>query len=1040
MDFQEIPHRFLKGITFGIYSSEELRKFSVIEITSIKTFDALGHPAANGLHDPALGPSEFNELCKTCGLSQFHCPGHFGHINLPLPVFNPFLLTILHKLLRGSCFNCHSLLASPIAVQLTLAQLRVLDYGLVGVAQEMQQMVAEFQEKESMSNILYIKDKLANHVNKALEGLDLEEAKKCSSVKNVVECRQRIVKNFIRDHLQKSGNKCYYCRTVQRPLSLYFFSCLVFKEKKAKSSKPLPSQSVEEECDDQERNENENISKLISSTNQSLLTAVEARDHLRKLWDKERTILQKLFGISNLAIDSHECPLDMFFLENVMVPPTRFRPISFMKGKKFENPQTAALKNVIHSSIVVRELLKSKKEGINLASAKDDALKSVLATVPGSNVTEKLHSARITLQLKVNAVTDTEMDKLSKEKYPGMKQILEKKEGLFRKHMMGKRVDYAARSVISPDPYIMSDEVGIPMVFATKLTYPQPVTPWNIRELRQAVINGPNVYPGAVLVKKEDGSVVKLSPTNHIQREAIAKKLLTPSHFNKKSQGNKIVYRHLQSGDILLLNRQPTLHKPSIMGHRVRVLPGEKTLRLHYANCKCYNADFDGEPTLHKPSIMGHRVRVLPGEKTLRLHYANCKCYNADFDGDEMNVHFPQSELARSEAYNIASVNYQYLVPKDGTPLSGLIQDHVVSGSLLSMRGTFFTREDYQELVFGALTFIQRPLKLLPPCIIKPKALWSGKQIISTVIINIIPLGKPPPTIEGSAKIAAKNWQNKTNQRYSIPLIESMSESTVIIRSGELLCGVLDKAHYGPTPYGLVHCCYELYGGQTSTLLLTSLARLFTHYLQIHIGFTLGIEDITVTSKANKKRWKIMKSAKKVGDKTIAEALDVTDYTNKSEIISKYQDAHLSKNDLGRKQIDAAMKTETDTFNNEINKICIPDGLWKKFPQNNLQLMIQSGAKGSSVNAMQISCLLGQIELEGKRVPLMISGKSLPSFLPYDTTPRAGGFVDGRFLTGIRPQEYFFHCMAGREDVLKGIINEIIIEDFRAYCGPRTLN
>ena len=77
--------------------------------------------------------------------------------------------------------------------------------------------------------------------------------------------------------------------------------------------------------------------------------------------------------------------------------------------------------------------------------------------------------------------------------------------------------------------------------------------------------------------------------------------------------------------------------------------------------------------------------------------------------------------------------------------------------------------------------------------------------------------------------------------------------------------------------------------------------------------------------------------------------------------------------------------------------------------------MVQSGAKGSTVNCMQISSLLGQIELEGKRPPLMCSGRFLPSFLPYDTSPRAGGFVAGRFLTGIRPQEYFFHCMAGRE-------------------------
>jgi DNA-directed RNA polymerase I subunit RPA1 len=75
-------------------------------------------------------------------------------------------------------------------------------------------------------------------------------------------------------------------------------------------------------------------------------------------------------------------------------------------------------------------------------------------------------------------------------------QILEKKEGLFRKNMMGKRVNYAARSVISPDPNINMDEIGIPMVFATSLTYPEPVTHWNVHELKQAVINGPNIYPG----------------------------------------------------------------------------------------------------------------------------------------------------------------------------------------------------------------------------------------------------------------------------------------------------------------------------------------------------------------------------------------------------------------------------------------------------------------------------------------------------------------------------------------------------------------
>lgn len=119
-----------------------------------------------------------------------------------------------------------------------------------------------------------------------------------------------------------------------------------------------------------------------------------------------------------------------------------------------------------------------------------------------------------------------------------------------------------------------------------------------------------------------------------------------------------------------------------------------------------------------------------------------------------------------------------------------------------------------------------------------------------------------------------------------------------------------------------------------------------------------------------------------------------------------------------RAQVDRKFKSIMDIYTNKINKTCLPLGLIKPFPMNNLQLMILSGAKGSMVNAMQISCLLGQIELEGKRPPLMISGKSLPSFAPYDASPRAGGFVDGRFMTGIQPQEFFFHCMAGREGLI----------------------
>lgn len=149
-------------------------------------------------------------------------------------------------------------------------------------------------------------------------------------------------------------------------------------------------------------------------------------------------------------------------------------------------------------------------------------------------------------------------------------------------------MNYAARSVISPDINIETNEIGIPPVFARKLTYPEPVTQQNIHELRQLVINGPKVHPGASLVQNEDGSQISLDRTTLEQRTAIANQLLTPQGEAESSLGppsrNKKVYRHIRDGDVVILNRQPTLHKPSMMVHRVKVLQGEKTIRMHYAN------------------------------------------------------------------------------------------------------------------------------------------------------------------------------------------------------------------------------------------------------------------------------------------------------------------------------------------------------------------------------------------------------------------------------------------------------------------------
>lgn len=963
----EIITQTIGSVNFQFYNSEEIRSLSVKEITNPQTFDLLLNPNPGGLYDNALGPVDKQDVCGTCGLNFVHCPGHMGHIELPIPVFNPVFFKIMLKVLQGSCFECTRVTVKDVPCRVFVSQMELLDHGLLTSAMDVESYANHLMLDQTDHTL--IPDQIQLWVKNRIKDNDEEK----ESSKNITAARSHFVNIFMKDYLTKSGN-CPHCKQKKKRIHHEHFNKILLQQRQVKKQKKKVM-NKENEIDEDDDDDELNPSK--SKGNQVFLPASELRQHVRGLWKNDKSLLQHLFKALSGALTDQ--PTDIFFLDAIPVPPSRFRPVSRLgDSKQFENMQTANLSKLILDSVIIRQIIELKHKESKDKSGTIE-IPANLSQVQGKTLTDKLQNSCVLLQTHVNCCYDADMDRLSTEQRNGIKQLLEKKEGLFRKNMMGKRVNYAARSVISPDPCINTNEIGIPEVFAKKLTYPQPVTPWNVHELRRAVINGPDKHPGASFVVNENGSKVMLNAKNKTQREAIAKQLLTPSKYGSV-MGCKQVYRHLKNGDVLLLNRQPTLHKPS---------------------------------------IQAHRARVLPGEKTLRLHYANCKAYNADFDGDEMNAHFPQNELGRAEAYTIAATDYQYLVPKDGTPLAGLIQDHMIAGASLTMRGRFFNRHDYCQLVYTALVDKKGEVELLNPALLKPRRMWSGKQVLSTVLINVIPKGKPALHLDGKAKINEKSWTSGWKQSYGIheSVSNDMGESHVIFRDGELLCGVLDKGHYGPTPYGLVHCCNELYGGAVAGQILTCFGRLFISFLQISRGFTLGVQDILVTKSADGKRTEAIEFSKTVGTDAASEALNVDLSADEEELLRSMKSAHFNRDDRQLREMDLSMKDKTDRIQNDISRACM-GGLEQVFPHNNLQFMVQSGAKGSTVNCMQISCLLGQIELEGRRPPLMLSGKTLPSFVNYDMSPRAGGFVTGRFLTGIRPQEYYFHCMAGREGLV----------------------
>lgn len=691
------------------------------------------------------------------------------------------------------------------------------------------------------------------------------------------------------------------------------------------------------------------------------LNPKEVHAALSELFEKEETILNIVYNC-RAARNISSVTADMFFIRNILVPPNKFRP----QPKEVDDEVTEAPENSLYKQILVQ------------CGIMNQIRAEIGGLVPESTTRHRdfrdLQNAWIGLQETVNSLIDSSRNPLQgaagRQNQDGIKQKLEKKEGLFRKNMMGKRVNFAARSVISPDPNIETNEIGVPPVFAKKLTYPEPVTNHNFYELKEAVLNGVEKWPGATAIENENGQVISLRTKNFEDRQAIANQLLAPSNTNVNGARNKKVHRHLNNGDIVLMNRQPTLHKPS---------------------------------------MMSHRARILPGEKTIRMHYANCNTYNADFDGDEMNLHFPQNEVARAEALQIADTDHQYLVATSGKPLRGLIQDHISMGVWLTNRDSLFDREDYHQLLYGCLrpennhTTSDR-IQTVIPAIMKPRFMWTGKQVITTVLKNITPDTHPGLTLLGKSQTAGDRWGSEPE------------EGVVIFQDGELLCGILDKAHLGPSGGGFIHSVYEAYGHTIAGKLLSILGRLLTKLLHMR-AFSCGMDDLLLTEAGNTMRKNKLQEAEQIGLEVAAKyvTLDPQSFAVK-ELSARLED--VLRDDEKQAGLDSVFNSRTATLSSEITLACLPVGLEKPFPKNQMQAMTTTGAKGTAVNANLISCNLGQQVLEGRRVPVMVSGKTLPSFKPFETKVRAGGYITDRFLTGVRPQEYYFHAMAGREGLI----------------------
>ena len=500
---------------------------------------------------------------------------------------------------------------------------------------------------------------------------------------------------------------------------------------------------------------------------------------------------------------------------------------------------------------------------------------------------------------------------------------LKGKEGRLRGNLMGKRVDFSARTVITGDPNLSLDQVGVPRSIARTLTYPEVVTKFNISKLTALVRNGPNQHPGANYVIKADGVRLDLKHNKNLD--------------DLRLQYGWKVERHIDDDDVIIFNRQPSLHKESMMGHRVKVMP----------------------------------------YSTFRLNLSVTSPYNADFDGDEMNLHVPQSDETRAEIQNLCMVPRQIVSPQKNQPLMGIVQDTLLGVYKMSRRDNFLPIEQ----VMNIMMWVPDWDGIVPePAILKPRPLWTGKQIISMAIPKEV------------------NIFRKDDDSQPSPF-NDLQDKSLMILNGELVLGSVTKKIVGASAGGVIHIIFNELGSAAAVNFFNACQRIVNWWL-LHHGFSLGIGDaVPDPATADKIAAGVAKAKAKVEDIVKTATKDELEPLPGMTIRGTFESKVQKFLNEGREDGGTAAQKSLRDFNNVVQTVV-------------------SGSKGSTVNISQMVSLVGQQAVEGQRIPFGFKYRSLPHFTKDDYSPESRGFVENSYLRGLTPAEFFFHAMAGREGLI----------------------
>ena len=837
--------RNVNSVIFGILSPERIKEQAVCKIDKYLSNIKENSTDAGSVVDPRMGTTTKNNICPTCNQGYDLCPGHFGYIDLALPIYNLMYMPILLKILKCTCINCGNILTG--------------------------------KKDENIDKILQMNSK--NRLNYLTS-------------------------------IVKSNAPCQHCGYLQPKYTLYKKDSIYIS---MLPRNPENKQFVEE-------------SKAIN------LSALDVWIFLHKISDQ-----QCLY----YGFDPQYSRPDWMIWTLMPVPPLHVRPIlgiAYNNKPSMDDLTVALNTNIVKMNNELEGMIKEKRE---------------------NNKTEEeiLNDREIkvrwdALQNCINQYINNEamVQKLNQKNGRPMKSITERiktKKGIVRNNLEGKRVNESARSVVTCDPDLDIDQVGIPIKIAMGLTFPEVVNRYNIHMLKKMVLNGPNIYPGAKSIKyNQDGKTYAL-----INEEQCKKR-------SETLQYGDVVNRHLLDNDLVMLNRQPSLHRMNIMAHRVKVLNYD-TFRIN--------------PNVTTP-------------------------YNADFDGDEMNIFCVTNYMQIAELKYLMHVSTQIISPQINSPIIGTVQDSTLAPHLFTTGYTKLNIHQYQQALAAAFTNDFSMLNL-------DRDFADSKYDVRTFLSMMFP--------EHYA------YNNKTLKILNGNVVNN-DKTPIVINKSNLVAGNYNTIFHqafntlGAMVTNRLFNEFAKFANEyfIQTGFTTSIEDCFPpddEFLPRVKSFIDNYDDY------------ISKILWLVSDVPINQRINVLETMKLPEDVKNSWKGFLIHNNSEINDMyPNFVQNMWNSFAREIEKSVFD--AYSESKQNGLYQMILSGSKGSKKNLAAIIGLLGQQDVDGHWVLEEMNHRTLPHFAKDTNTPYAHGFIKNNYFTGLDPVEYYFQAIAGRfAQMLKSI-------------------